>query len=417
MSQEPEGMPAQPDAQGAQEYAPPGAVPPAGGQGAPPAGQSPASGPVEPDRGGGRSAGIWIGAVLVLLGAALLIDQFVPGVSLWRFWPLIIIVLGLRGMFPDSKGRWTPKRLGDGLFGVAVGLVLLGQMLGILAWDVWLSILSLWPLLLVALGLEVLGKGLRTPWLGVIGSLILVSGIAFGALVMSPTQWSWPPVMWSVGSAESFSEREPRDADVTEGTARIDAGVGRFSLQGGRVLASAEGRLPHGVEFEASRSGSAADVRIGPKQGNWLPGTRDARMDVTLDSAVAWDLRVNAGVSDFTVDLTDIVVSGLDLNAGVSSGTLVLGDAMAAGTRESIEASIDSGVSALEIRVPSGQDVRITMTSGLLDLDVPGAWSKSRDGERAVYESPSFSDRGAYWDITIRAGIGSIRVEDSKEDS
>ena len=202
MSEQTNGSPGQWSASDAQNAVLP---PEASGQ-APPPGVTPVMDSAVPPSSnavshGPRGAGIWFGAILVLLGVAILIDQFVPGVALWRFWPLIIIVLGLRGMFPAAGGKWTPKRLGDGLFGVAVGLVLLGQMLGVLRWDVWLTILRLWPLLLVALGLEVLGKGLRTPWLGVVGSLILVGGLAFGALVMPSTPASWPPTLWSSGPA------------------------------------------------------------------------------------------------------------------------------------------------------------------------------------------------------------------------
>ena len=41
-----------------------------------------------------RRPGIWWGVALVLVGLALLVSQFAPGIQLWRFWPLIVIDSG-----------------------------------------------------------------------------------------------------------------------------------------------------------------------------------------------------------------------------------------------------------------------------------------------------------------------------------
>lgn len=51
--------------------------------------------PQRPRGGGGIAAGL----VLVFIGIALLATQFVPGLDLWRLWPLIIVVVGIRVMF------------------------------------------------------------------------------------------------------------------------------------------------------------------------------------------------------------------------------------------------------------------------------------------------------------------------------
>lgn len=65
--------------------APPGYPPMTGPQPTPPR---------RPTRGG-----ITFGVVLVLVGLALLASQFVPGLDLWRLWPLIIVAIGIRTMF------------------------------------------------------------------------------------------------------------------------------------------------------------------------------------------------------------------------------------------------------------------------------------------------------------------------------
>lgn len=47
-----------------------------------------------PQRSHSRGA-VWVGALLVVLGAALIVERF-ANVDLWRFWPVLLIALGLR---------------------------------------------------------------------------------------------------------------------------------------------------------------------------------------------------------------------------------------------------------------------------------------------------------------------------------
>lgn len=55
----------------------------------------------EPERPRGRG-GIAVGLVLVFIGLALLATQFIPGLDLWRLWPLIIVIVGIRVMLRGS---------------------------------------------------------------------------------------------------------------------------------------------------------------------------------------------------------------------------------------------------------------------------------------------------------------------------
>ncbi len=75
--------------------APPPAAPPPPGY--PPMTGPPPTPPRRPTRGG-----ITFGVVLVLVGLALLVGQFVPGLEFWRLWPLIIVAIGIRTMFRGS---------------------------------------------------------------------------------------------------------------------------------------------------------------------------------------------------------------------------------------------------------------------------------------------------------------------------
>jgi hypothetical protein len=381
-----------------------------------PAYEPPPAAPAGSERVRRGAGAIWWGLVLIVIGGFLLLRQFAPDVEiLGRFWPLsiggiIVIALGVRAMFGSSTGHWTMKVAAEGLVLVAIGLVLLGQGLGYLGWDVWVNILKLWPLILVSIGLDVIGRGTRAEWLRVVSSLVIIAGIAYGALFMTSNA-GWPP-LFIAGTIETepFSERAAHESDVTEGSATIKAAASEFTLEGGSVLASAEGRSQLELDFEATTSNEVADVTIELK-GSSLGPIGDSELDVTLDEQVPWDLKIDTGVSSFDVDLSDLMVSSLAFNAGVSEGTLTLGASDADGGSDGVEATIKGGVSSLTIRVPEGDDVRVAVRAGISTLDFRGEWDRSDDGDRRVYESPGFSTSDTYWDIELDAGIGTIDVE------
>lgn len=69
----------------------------------PPAAQwtpTPVQAPESKRRGRG---GVGFGIVLVLVGVLLLVNEFVPGVDVWRFWPLLIVAAGLSAVFKGVR--------------------------------------------------------------------------------------------------------------------------------------------------------------------------------------------------------------------------------------------------------------------------------------------------------------------------
>jgi predicted membrane protein len=97
-----------------------------------------------------------LGVFLVLIGVALTLDQLgvVPAHHLMRFWPAVLIVLGLASL---QRGR----RRGaiGGVVLIIVGTWLLLNTLGLVRLDLWEF---LWPLILVVLGVRIMMRGSRS---------------------------------------------------------------------------------------------------------------------------------------------------------------------------------------------------------------------------------------------------------------
>lgn len=95
-----------------------------------------------------------LGAVLILFGIVFLLDNLgvMDAGTVLRFWPLILIAIGLvKVLQPREHGH---RALGVGM--IAIGLFFLLQMFAVLDWDFG----DLWPVVLVVLGAVVIWRSL-----------------------------------------------------------------------------------------------------------------------------------------------------------------------------------------------------------------------------------------------------------------
>ncbi len=75
-----------------------------------------------------------------------------------------------------------------------------------------------------------------------------------------------------------------------------------------------------------------------------------------------------------------------------------------------IVVAIEGGVSALEVRVSRGENVRVVMSDGLSGIEAEGEWEVQREDGRRIYQSDGFSEEGPLRDIRIESGISGITL-------
>lgn len=200
-----------------------------------------------------------VGALLVVLGALLLLDQIDVldvGDVMGTFWPLVLIGFGLWGIATTS---W--RNLGA-LVALVLGLVFLGDELGLLPDDVW-SVL--WPLGLVGAGLWLVlarpgGGRARTP---TAGSRVAMTAIMSGRTErVSHASWEGGEVTAIMGGVELYLG----EAVPVEGGAVLDVTA---------IMAGVEVYVPADwqVEVRATPIMGAVDDSRPPRDPGW-PGPR-----------------------------------------------------------------------------------------------------------------------------------------------
>lgn len=305
------------------------------------------------------------------------------------------------------------KRAAEGLTIIAVGLILLGNTFGVVPWGVWWNILSLWPLLIIAAGVDIIGRGAKNSWLRVISSLLVVAGLAYGVFVMPVSGGYWSPfLVTSRGEYETFSNSTAHDSDVLTGKAEVNGAVGKLTVSAGSDLVSASGKSPFTPVYKVKSAPSGADVKIGLGNGNWVAPNDEARLDVKLDRTVAWDLDIDGGVSSIDADLSELTITSLLVKTGVSSGKMTLGAIDVVGDENGVPVLLDTGVSTFTLRIREGDAVRLKLDRGLSNIvRPPGLELQDAEGDKDVYVTDGFSESGRFWDIILDAGISNVRIE------
>jgi hypothetical protein len=240
----------------------------------------------------------------------------------------------------------SSSRLLVSSFLIGLGVVLLLGRLGTMTMP-WDSIGRYWPVLLVLLGVGILDRRRK---LGVVPVVLLGvgMGVTAGALVDRAFSGGW---MGDAPESEQERLSLPLHESTRSGIFRLEAGAGTFVIRGttdSLVSVTVQSRFGHYV-LRSERIEQSEEVRIiqEGKRRRWLFSRSGNRVSAQLNPAVPWDVHVGVGASRLDLDLTPYVVERVTVECGVSQIQLRLGD-RAMNTR----CSISAGASSIRILLP-----------------------------------------------------------------
>ncbi|WP_456447139.1 LiaI-LiaF-like domain-containing protein [Oceanithermus sp.] len=275
---------------------------------------------------------------------------------------------------------------------IAVGLAWLLADLGYLPSAV-LGLWRLWPLLLVALGLELLlghdPKGRRLSAL-VLVALLFAAGfwLAFG-----------PPPS---GPFVRESLRVPLAAEVRTARLRLDTSVAQLELSAlptdAETLLDAElERLPRQrILLERKRRGERMELRLRSEGRNLRLQGRAPLWKLGLHPAVRYDLDLRLGVGQGRLDLRELELEGLAIHAGVGDLTVFFP------AKGGYQARVEGGVGRLTLLLPSGLPVELEVEKGIGRVAVSGLGGGGRRWSSAGSGPPLR--------LAVEAGVGQVEV-------
>ena len=309
-----------------------------------------------------RSTSVVFPLLLIGFGALLLSRHwfpfFYPWPILWKYWPLLLILVGL-GMFYDRAQRHNdPQNAPVIPIGSTIGTVLF--------------------LLIIA--------------------YLLVHG-------RSTYRHDW--MNDSVGASSHAHESHSVDLQGAK-AARVVVHMpsGMLSIQGGadKLLQADfyQGAAWSAPNIEYHVDNAFGTLTIDQQSASQIVGNSDNNWRLRLSDNVPLELEVDVGAGRGDLNLSKVDLTRMQLNVGAGQANVDL-----TGERgKDLQAQIHGGVGEAIVRLPRSVGVIAEVHGGLGSIDVHGL--KEEDGQ---YVNAAYGHSPNTLRLTVEGGIGHIRLE------
>ena len=321
---------------------------------------------------------------LVFLGKNL---GLIPGEgwsTIWRLWPLLLIIGGLDDLFRREGVAWP-------ILVIGIGIALLYHYFGPRTWFSWMRILQLWPVIIIAIGIDVIFRG-QTGWKNLLG--IVLSILLIGAAVLLGLQGGEIQV-------DSLNIDQNYAPGVEAAEIEMSLSVGEFLLgpdsQGDKLISglispgSAQDDLdswPGKLSYELK---STAPV--------FFPDT--ARWQLGLTPDLPLQLKVDNSVGEMLLDLAELRLVSLFANQGVGRMVVDLPDQI------DEDVLLKQGIGVIEIEIPEDVRIAIDAKNGLSRVKFPEGFEL----EDGYYTTPGATRYNADLLIVVEQGIGLVTFQ------
>ncbi|UWG97992.1 DUF5668 domain-containing protein [Dehalobacter sp. DCM] len=260
---------------------------------------------------------------------------------------------------------------------------------------------QLWPLILIGIGISILIK--EKPLIKlIVWIIIILSVMAYGIYGYNANNRY---------QGDDAGDRLPRhtktimkDTGTKEGQLRLPYGAGDFSITStDQGLLNFETNYDLKYDYRLENDSKMAVVDFTTANDNFITDYDFDKLycKLALNTDVVWDMDIDLGAAQGSLDLTEIPVSHLDLGTGAADIDLYLGK-----QNKFTDVTIESGASDLDIHVPKDAGLKITLKSALTDNNLSDL-GLIKDGD--TYISPGFQTQSVQIVCDISMGVGSIK--------
>jgi len=300
-----------------------------------------------------------------------------------------------------------------GVFFLGIGLFFLAINMGYLDHLVWLKLFSLWPVILIAIGITVIFKRTKLKFLGLAAPLL----VALTFVYVAASEWGYcydynyyyNSRSYSGNNREVYEYSVEGDPDVKSLNVEMDFGLGELWIG-----ATSKGLFDGDFEYRSIRPQCnykmvGDECRIDIRSKDWrgfnIFRKRNFKNDARIFIAdfLPLDLNLDIGAAKVDLDMADHMLKKLNLDTGAAEIDLRLGCRL-----PKIDIDINAGASRLTIYVPHEMALEI-------DSDVAlSSTNFKRIGltkEHGVFRSDNFDSAGCTAVINIDSGVSEINID------
>jgi len=308
-------------------------------------------------------------------------------------------------------------RLNWGLVLLFIGIMWLLSNLGFISFY-WSSLWRFWPIFLIILGVNLLvprqGVG------NIISVVATIAALVFIGFQSSHPRNDWnrgatvyendediPADREDRGEIRKADFVSPYESHIKTANLEIKGGAVEYKIAGETDdLFKAETKSAFaGHVLQSSVRDSVADLSFrmkNVKKKEWNLDENENSAEIALNVKPFWNIRVDVGAGAVDFDLSKYKIAKLDLKGGAASFEAKLGNPIGV-----CEISAESGVASVEIEIPKEAPCRIEVKSGLSSKEFPG-FIKQDDGS---YITEGFQESGNRYLINLKGGLSSFSVQ------
>jgi hypothetical protein len=293
----------------------------------------------------------------------------------------------------------------SGLTVVALGLVLLAVNLGWLHIDFWTLVWRFWPLALILAGLRLL---ITSPVLNaVLAAAMLAAAVWAVSYAPEPIRSQLAGVQGSGQTQEQTIAQPLRPSDdrlnlkLEFGAAAVEVSALEESGQAYR----AQFINSTSVEQTVKRSSGTIDATLTPQSNAraFWEHLGNRRAHIMLNPTIPVQFELEAGAAKNNLDFSNINLERLVLDVGASSTQLKLGT-----KAQDLQVVLDAGASSLTLRVPRSAELRI-ITDSALSTNNFASLGLVKTGD--IYETSHVASASGRITVQLDAGASSIKLE------
>ncbi|WP_299286751.1 DUF5668 domain-containing protein [uncultured Mucilaginibacter sp.] len=321
-------------------------------------------------------------------------------------------------------------RLFTGMLLLCIGILFLLDNFNVINFH-WSNILSLWPLLLIVSGVNLVTSHYNSTGITTLRALIFaaVLGIVAYRGLQPPNHHFFgrqfgnhffngdndfnidddddneKGVMKLEGSR---TYNEPYSAAVKTVSLNIKGGGATYVLQDttNQLFSASTHEMSGKFNFNTMATDSGKTINFNTSSSrnsiNWDNDDKGNQANIKLNINPVWDIDIASGASKMDLDLSKFKVRKLLVKGGATSMDLKLGQPMAV-----MNVDVSTGVSEVNISVPSNAACHIISKTGLSSKSFDGFESKS-DNE---YQTAGFDNAPRKIYLNLKGGISDFNVK------
>lgn len=262
-----------------------------------------------------------------------------------------------------------------GVILVLLGLLFLGLNYGWWGIDVWAVVWRLWPVLIILLGLRILLPRHRLySWL-----MLAVTLAVFALAVAAPPSWLGRTMMYPAPTTNQTLAADlgsTKQLKLTLDIGAADITIKPLPATSAQLYQASFTNTP-GVTKTSDTAAATTTVTLSERGHAMMPFWGQGKRQVTLylSPNVPLDLTLDIGAAQLTADLSALQLQNLTLHGGASSLSLKFGR-----LTDHLAATINAGASSITLQTPKDTATQVRYSGGLSSQNFEAA-GLQKDGD------------------------------------